>query len=313
MNLALNRRKSPPSVEHSLAENPAILSSRTPQGSPGTLPGQQPWTASLKSMANGCASPACKKSRLHQAMGWRREAMHLGDSWYCGPDCFEEGVRAQVRQLAAESSGKEVSRRSRLPLGLLLFSRGIISEQQLKLAHSRQQSTSEDFGTALHQLGFATHEEITAAVAAQWGYPVFFPGGRKIHTPVEIPRFLLEMYRILPLHFTPVGQELLLGFVDGIRHQVVSAIERMVPCSVRPCFITMTEYQRHVYGEFENLKNEIVFDRACSVPEIAKVTRNYVCQLGAEEAKFARCQSFLWARILGRTQGADLLFRMEAS
>ena len=44
--------------------------------------------------------------------------------------------------------------------------------------------------------------------------------------------------------------------------------------------------------------------------EIAKLVRNYVCQSGAEEARFGMCRDHLWVRILGR-QEMDLLFRMQ--
>jgi len=50
-----------------------------------------------------------------------------------------------------------------MPLGLMLVSRGSITEDQLRTAKERQQATQQEMGAILLSLGFADEDQITAA------------------------------------------------------------------------------------------------------------------------------------------------------
>ncbi|HZP64525.1 MAG TPA: hypothetical protein VFB28_14010 [Terriglobales bacterium] len=199
----------------------------------------------------------------------------------------------------------------RMPLGLLLVSRGILSHEQLKTALDQHRATGMNFGDIVQELGFATQQHVTAAVAAQWACSVFSLGDRPLPAEIHIPKCLLENYEMLPVHFSQIGRRLMVGFVTRVQHHMLYTIEQLTSCNVTPCFITATEYRKHMQSLalVEN-KNELLFDCHNSVSEIAKLVRNYACQSGSEEARLGVCRDHLWVRILGGHE-MDLVFRLQ--
>jgi len=257
-----------------------------------------------------CANPGCEAKSFIQTVSKRLTRIRLGEEWYCSPDCFESGARKKIVELRATQK-QEKLQSSRMPLGLLLVSRGILTHEQLKTALDQHRATGVNFGDIVQELGFATQQHVTAAVAAQWACSVFSLGSRALPAEVHIPKCLLEDYEMLPVHYSPVGRRLMVGFVTRVQHHMLYTTEQMTSCDVTPCFITATEYRKHMQSLTQvGTKNELVFDCSNSVSEIAKLTRNYVCQSGSEEARFGMCRNHLWVRILGR-QEMDLLFRLQ--
>lgn len=260
-----------------------------------------------------CANPACRATSLMQAVSKRQSGIRLFDQWFCSPECFESGARQEIVEMLSLRNTQEKPPAMRMPLGLLLLSRGVLTQEQIKLALDQQRQTGANFGEVVQELGFATQQHVTAAVAAQWACPVFSLGDRSLPAEVHIPGCLLQMYEMLPVHFSELGRRLMLGFVSRVQHHILYTIERMTTCTVTPCFISAGEYRRHIEPlAGATVENQLVFDRSNSVAEIAKLVRNYVCQTGAEQARFGMCRSHLWVKILGR-QEMDLLFRMQSN
>lgn len=259
----------------------------------------------------GCANAACEGNPLKHAVSKRHFGVWLAEEWFCGPDCFESGARKKIVELLSSRHSQEKAPALRMPLGLLLLSREILTHEQLKVALEQQRTSGVTFGEAVQDLGFATQQQVTAAVAAQWACPVFTLGDRPLPAEVRIPRRLLEQYGMLPVHYSEVGKKLMVGFVSRVQHHILYTIEHITSCSASPCFITANEYRRGM--QFCNLtatENEIVFDRPSGTLEIAGLVRNYVNQIGAERVRFGMCRDYLWVRVLGR-QEIDLLFRLE--
>ena len=198
-----------------------------------------------------------------------------------------------------------------MPLGLLLLSRGILTSEQLVLALDKQKTEGTNLGEAVQTLGFATSEQVTSAVAAQWSCPVFTLTGRLVSPSIYVPRRLLEQYEMLPVHFVETDRRLTIGFVSRVQYQILSTIESITGCDAMPCFITAQDYRRHLQASaFLTRENEIIFDRPMPTTEIARMSRNYVSQLGAKETRFGMCRDYLWMRIWSRQQETDLLFRV---
>jgi len=261
----------------------------------------------------GCANPACKGNPLKHAVSKRHFGVWLSQEWFCGSDCFEQGARKKIRELLTARYSAEKPPALRMPLGLLLLSRGILTHDQLKTALERQRSIGGSIGDIVQEFGFATAQQVTAAVAAQWACPVFSMGDRPPVTDVRIPRRLLEVYGMLPVHYSEVGGRLMVGFVTRVQHHLLYTIEHMTGCTATPCFITAGDYRRGLESwSFISAENDLTFDRASSIGEIARMVRSYVNQAGAESARFGVCQDFLWVRVRGR-QEIDLLFRLEGT
>jgi len=258
-----------------------------------------------------CVNPGCTSKSLVHAVSKRHTGIRLFEDWFCGPDCFESGAKQKISELRSTRNGQEKPPSLRMPLGLLLVSRGILTNEQLKIALDQHRASGTNFGDVVQELGFATQQHVTAAVAAQWACSVFSLGDRLTASEIHIPKCLLAQYEMLPVHFSPIGRKLMVGFVTRVQHHILYTIERIASCTATPCFITATEFRKHLQSlALDTAENELVFDRSSSVAEIAKLVRNYVCQLGAEEARFGICRDHLWVRIVGR-QTMDLLFRMQ--
>lgn len=212
------------------------------------------------------------------------------------------------------SQGKPVkARSSRIPLGLLLLQRGILTAEQLHAAIEQHRISELNFGDVVQQLGLATQEQVTAAVAAQWSCPVFSLGDRRLEVPIRVPRHFLELYGMLPVHFVESERKLLIGFVTSVQHQVLYTIGHMTACTVAPCFITAREYDSHLHSPITEFlrDDELLFDQIVETAEMASITTNYVVQLAAERVRLGKCRDYLWARIWGRKREMDLLFRVQ--
>jgi len=261
----------------------------------------------------GCANPECKGNALKHAVSKRHFGLSLFEEWFCGPDCFERGARRNILDLLSNRQKQEKAPNLRMPLGLLLVSRGILTHEQLKTALEQQRATGNNFGDVVQELGFATQQQVTAGVAAQWGCPVFSLGDRPPAVEVRIPRRLLELYNMLPVHYTEIGRRLMIGFVSRVPHHLLYTIEQMTSCSATPCFITANEYRRCLHTfDLTATENELVFERDNTPAEIARMVRNYAMQSGAAQARVGMCKDYLWARVLGR-QEIDLLFHLGTS
>lgn len=262
-----------------------------------------------------CANPTCATKSLFETIAHRKHRLSVDGQWYCGQNCFEQAVKGKMEELMTLQGKPAKSRSSRIPLGLLLLQRGILTAEQLKVALEQHRLTGVNFGDVVQQLAFATQEQVTAAVAAQWACPVFSLGDRPLEVQVRLPRQFLELYGMLPVHFVESERKLLIGFVSGVQHQVLYSIGHMTSCMVAPCFITAREYDLHLHSPLTTFlrDDELVFDQIVETAEMARMTTNYVMQLAAERVRVGKCRDYLWARIWGRNRETDLLFRVQSS
>lgn len=272
-----------------------------------------PWIERvLKNNSVRCANGDCNH-RKHAPTFFRRYiGIGMGKTWFCGPDCFEQSLRSSLASALSAESKTETRQARRMPLGLELVSRGIISSEQLALALRKQAAEQINLGEAAQQLGFVTPEQVTAAVAAQWSCPVFSLAGRRLSMTIQIPQPLLQAFEMLPVHFVEADKRLMIGFVSRVEYQVLSTVERITGCDAVPCFITAPEY-RAAMQQLSRTKceNEVIFDRSMDSGEIARMSRNYAVQLAAREVRFGLCHSYFWLRIFNSRQETDLIFRTQ--
>lgn len=255
-----------------------------------------------------CAAESCSRRFALQAMSRKNQGISLSGNWYCGPACFEAAARDEAARLLALRAARPV-RRSRMPLGLMLVSRGVINAEQLSLALDDHRSFGTRIGESLIKLGFATMEQVTAAVAAQWGCAVFPLGSRYVNTPIRLPGLLQKLCRMLPVHFVPANRKLLVGFVDAVEYGALDTIEHMMQCTTEPCFISDQEYANQLQATTsEQWHKDVAFERVENPAEIARIVCSYATQIEGEEARFGMCRDWLWARVKAERQELDLLF-----
>jgi len=259
-----------------------------------------------------CANSNCARTALAHAMARLNSGVFIAEEWFCGPDCFEQALLRQLLALMSSRYLQEPAPRLRVPLGLVLHSRGDLTAEQLKIALEEQGKTNENLGEVVQRLGFVTAEQVTAAVATQWSCPVFSLANRQLVPRVHIPRHLLELYGLLPVHFSETGRRLMVGFVSRVQYHILHTIEHITECVTAPCFITAREYRDKLNSPaFVERSNEIIMEQISGPIEMARLARNYVSQVAAQRTRFGVCRDYLWMRIWAPRNEMDLLFRLQ--
>jgi len=266
-----------------------------------------------QNMVTPCAYPDCKRKSVQYSFARRLDGVDVGGEWVCSPPCYEAALLRQFNSVIVTRKQPRAVRKARLPLGLMFLSRGEVTEAQLTEALQEHRSTGARLGDILLQKKFVTEQQVTTALAAQWGHPTFRSNSAITWLPVRVPLYLVELHRIVPLHFVESSRTLLLGFADGPDHRLLSVLQRMLNCSVDACFITMSEYQRRLqFLMTEKRLHEVVFDRVCPPVEMARICASYVGKLGSRRVHHSVCGEHLWVRMSGHKNDVDLLFRHNA-
>jgi len=257
-----------------------------------------------------CAHKDCRRNALLTAISRKAAGISVQGEWFCGADCFETAMAGALAALHLSTRKEQPAYRNRVPLGLTLVARGDLSRYQLEIALDQHRATGVRLGDVIQYLGFASEEQVTSAVAAQWGHPVF-PLRTAAETPVHIPARLLELNRMLPVHCVRASKRLLIGFADGVDYRVLDAIRQVLCYAPSPCIIAASEYRRRLETIMEQTRGkEIVFDNESNPQEMAQILRSYAVQINAEEMRYAACCNHLWTRLKGRRHEMDILFRL---
>ncbi len=161
--------------------------------------------------------------RLRMRSGQRP---HFEKEWTCGRQCLARAVHAAVRREFRNGHTSESRIRHRIPLGLILQTRGIITANELREAVLLQEQTGGRLGDVLLSHFRVDEREVAAAIAAQWHAPLW-------HLPSVPPGELLrlaplQLFRLnatLPVRL--IGTQLSLASADGVDPPMALALERM--------------------------------------------------------------------------------------
>jgi hypothetical protein len=239
----------------------------------------------------------------------------LNGRWFCTTDCLQTLLITQVRSLLA-GSVRDRPRRHRLPLGLLLVNQGAISQQQLREAlQSQTLSQGEKLGRVLCQMGIVTPDELTAALAHQWGCPVYplDPQSPVLACQDLLPLTLLESVRAVPVYISADGRTLHIAFGERLDHTTLYAVEQMLGCHAVACAAEEAAVSK-VLEELRRTASptETSFDTMRDPREIARTIRNYAGVYHASGITIARASAYLWVRFTASAQfSRDLLFRIR--
>jgi hypothetical protein len=258
-----------------------------------------------------CALPECHNKLLTRYVPGNRTGLFVGDHWYCSPDCFALGSR---NMLASLSSGcvVEMPRNPRLSLGLALLSKGYLTEDQYRSAVMRSERRGESLETTLMERGFASEKQLSAARAAQWGYPVLAHELSGLTVEADLPASLLRAHRAAPIHYSGKPKRLVLGFVDRVEHGLLQSIEQITGCRAEPCFITPAEFEE----QMERLTvasgyQEAAIDDPGTLAQMGRTLGGWAVEIAAQEASFAKCNSSAWIRISGKRGTVDVIFALK--
>ncbi len=256
----------------------------------GRGPRDLPW---LKQCANsGCR---IRNRRLDTTLN-RSSWIRFEEKWFCSVECMQAEIVVRVHGLLLPPTRQVKPASHRIPLGLILLSRNLITAEQLSLALALQRSDpAVPIGSHLKRLGALYDFQIASAVASQWSCPAF-PEDKTIACKALLPKTLQEKYRALAVHWTARTNELYVGFTQRVNYSLLFAIERILLCTARPVIITDASFQRAL-GADGDLENEVLFTALRPASEIVSSITSYCEQTGARELRLAGCDGDIWARL----------------
>ncbi len=256
---------------------------------------------------NGCTPGRKLKSWLYR---WRPR-LRLQDWQYCSPECFEDAACELFRRLARDAP-LWPGTRHRIPLGLLLLSRGALDPGQLQLALAEQQSRGHGrLGEWLQNLGFASERQITAALGAQWGCPVLpgIPSWMPVN-PGCLPLRLTQSFDMLPIQQTQGSGTLVIAFSESVRYEALYAIEEALQCRTEACVVSRSV----MLARLEQLaqpsrRGDLLFEGWRPEADMARITCGYALRLGARQTRIVACGDYIWVRLSAVSGPMNLLFR----
>ena len=263
--------------------------------------------------SHGCGQPGCPHVRQPWwVLRWAQHQVRLHSQIYCSSQCLERALRQRYEELCAPYVISANSQR-RLPLGLLMLSRGQISSEQLNIALNSQSHGSRRLGERLELLGFATSAQVLSALSQQWACPIYAGPVREHAAAVRVlPHALLDRYRIYPIQFVEATRSLYLGFSEGIEYTVLYAIEQMLNCRTEAFLIPSYRMHEFVCSVRSEISSEdLVLEGSHSPRYMASVTVGYAMKSNSYRIRVVHCGKDIWARLDSNKGSINLLFGLR--
>ena len=264
-----------------------------------------------------CAAVECSRHNLPRP-GFiaRYSGVRFQNRWYHRIACLTSDLTLELEHLLLGYT-LDRGKPHRLPIGLLLVNRGVISSENLREALRLQRAAGHGkLGHWLRQIVALEEGKLTAALGNQWGCPVF-PLEQHAFTALAAdgpPLPILMAARAVPAHTTFEGRQMHIAFSDHVDHTLLYGIEEVLGCRTHACVSQESAVSR-VLEELNGRcsGNEICFDTVRDPHEMATTICNYARQLDGRELKVVRAGSFIWAALFTDGIRRDLLFRLPAA
>src|SRR4029077_16970583 len=252
----------------------------------------------FESAHSPCALVSCSGARTL----WQRlrpsQGAFLQDAFYCQPQCLETALVSQLSHLRVMAPSPQ--RQTRCPLGLLMVARGKLTFAEVRAAlEAQRRARYGKIGEWIEKLGFATEQEVTTALALQWGCPVatsFDPS--TIQSLRNIPLPILEAFQMLPLNHVAATNTLYLAFGERVDHGALYAIEKILACRTQPCVAG----RKSVASQLDSMRqlprpSDVEFGPMNDLAEMARIASSYPSRLSPDAAPLSRVGRFIWLRL----------------
>jgi hypothetical protein len=256
-----------------------------------------------------CNDSACISSgRMWKRVSNQFRRLRLHGAQFCFPGCFE---RKLMQRFTRFLSVAPVNTRwaHRIPLGLMLLSRGDIDDAQLREALAAQRAGGEGrIGDWMQRLGFIGEQQVTAALGGQWACPVL-PRVPDVCDDSRLPAALLRRFHMAPVSYVAATRTMHVAFSEGIDYSVLLAIEQALQCRTEPCVAGRSALGL-LWARMEEAprRSDQVFTNVRTPDEMTRITANYAAMLKAQDVRLTRCAEFIWARVEAGEASANLLF-----
>jgi hypothetical protein len=269
--------------------------------------------AGFKVFTSRCES--CHRSLALRHLTAQKAGITMLGCWYCSSNCLKAAAEKKFSDLL--STGQEqVNHVARMPLGLILIGRNLVTAEQLREATEEQKEAGGEIGEILARHGSVSEKQVTGVRAVQWSCPVFSVPKHPIQTAIQIPSVLVQLYSAIPLHYVPSTKRLFVGFVHGIEYGLLYAIEQMTGCNTQPCFVTPSDFDIQMQLREQMLSmcgdttpKELTFESIQTPAEMAQILCRHGVDIEADEVIVSRCREYVWARLKYGAKAVDLFFR----
>lgn len=261
-----------------------------------------------KQLVPRCANPECATASRWSGLLHRNTGYLLNEQqWFCCTQCLEESLHRHLLGFFF-SEHRPAPIRTTMPLGLMMLSRGVISDPQLRNAIAMQRSSGQKIGACLQRLGCVSYEDIASVVAAQWGCPIFPAENVQLACSMLLPFSLIERYRMTPVHLVSQGRRLFVGFCDKVDRTALIGIQHMLDCETEACIIPEPKFLQVLEYRKRDTTGEIAVGRPSSAAETSRMILSYVQQTGAESIHLRAMEGNIWVRFLAPRAHLDLVF-----
>jgi hypothetical protein len=154
-------------------------------------------------------------------------------------------------------------------------------------------------GEWIEKLGFATEQEVTTALALQWGCPVATSiDPSTVQSLGNIPLPILEAFQMLPLNYVASTNTLYLAFGERVDHAALYAIEKILDCRTQPCVAG----RKSIARQLESMRqlprpSDVEFGPMNNLAEMACIASSYTARLTPEQVRLSRIGRFIWLRL----------------
>lgn len=269
-----------------------------------SLPGRERHRSHL----NGLRSCTCgARMPLQVRFGLRSRTRPVFESrWCCGPACLQARIILAVRR---ESKREPVRRQHehRIPLGLLLLSSGSITQDGLRRALEVQRGTGERIGEILSRECGVPERKVAAALATQWGCPIWEVNGSLHRMAAVAPAAVLKRGGMLPLRLFhesrmddrafPRESRIAVAFAHAIDPQVVFALRWMHDVAIDAGVAPATQWADG-HTRMLQAKGVVAEEMDCDgVAHMEAAIVRTLRRLQPVESRWARVHDLYWLRV----------------
>lgn len=265
-----------------------------------------------KQLAMRCANPDCPGGSRLAGMLNRVTGLWLnGERWYCSPACLQEALEEMLMDYYFAQT-RPVSVRTTMPMGLMMLSREIVDEEQLKEALALQRQNGERIGVCLQQVAGVSYDDIASVVAAQWAVPLFPSESVQPACVSLVPLSLIERYEMAPVHLVSQGRRLFVGFACRVNHTLLAALEDMLHCQTEACILPEPALVKLIARRKRDARGETAVHRPKTPAECARMILSYAAQTGAHTLRVREFEGNIWVRYQSSRTHLDLVFEIDS-
>jgi hypothetical protein len=264
----------------------------------GDLPESHPPVRTVSALLPQCGNTKCRSGWMKL---WRsRQSPVLEGKWACSEGCMQEIARAAILREAGEAnsfSSQKAAHQHRVPLGLVLLSRGVITQEQLRQALEAQRKTGQGrVGEWLIRQKAADEEQVTRALSAQWNCPVLTGAPHDPALASAFPRLLVDSVGAVPLRLA--GRELLyVAFEDKIDRCLVLAVERMLGLKVEAGVLRESDFRRTQQEALRAAFPKTRLLEAANMRGLVHAITSMLEERKAVRTQIVRVHDYYWLRI----------------